>query len=114
MADTPRKSLTTTGGPGRAPNRAMPRGVGFTDALTSGLVVATTPNFSDTCGGSVGASAGSGTISLSNATIAANTVCSVQVDVQGVAAGPQIGPAPGGSRRQSVQVVGYTVAGVFG
>jgi dihydroxy-acid dehydratase len=26
-----RKSLTTTGGPGRAPNRAMLRGVGFTD-----------------------------------------------------------------------------------
>jgi len=32
MSDTPRKSLTTTGGPGRAPNRAMLRGVGFTDA----------------------------------------------------------------------------------
>jgi dihydroxy-acid dehydratase len=32
MADTtPRKSLTTTGGPGRAPNRAMLRGVGFQD-----------------------------------------------------------------------------------
>ena len=27
----PRKSLTTTGGPGRAPNRAMLRGVGFQD-----------------------------------------------------------------------------------
>jgi dihydroxy-acid dehydratase len=26
-----RKSLTTTGGPGRAPNRAMLRAVGFTD-----------------------------------------------------------------------------------
>jgi len=32
MADqTPRKSLTTTGGPSRAPNRAMLRGVGFQD-----------------------------------------------------------------------------------
>ena len=31
MADTPRKSLTTTGGPGRAPNRAMLRAVGFHD-----------------------------------------------------------------------------------
>jgi dihydroxy-acid dehydratase len=29
---TPRRSLTTTGGPGRAPNRAMLRGVGFNDA----------------------------------------------------------------------------------
>ena len=28
---TPRKSLITTGGPGRSPNRAMLRGVGFTD-----------------------------------------------------------------------------------
>jgi dihydroxy-acid dehydratase len=32
MADTPRKSLTTTGGPGRAPNRAMLRAVGFGDS----------------------------------------------------------------------------------
>ena len=34
MSDSPttRRSLTTTGGPGRAPNRAMLRGVGFTDA----------------------------------------------------------------------------------
>ena len=32
MADSrERKSLTTTGGPGRAPNRAMLRAVGFTD-----------------------------------------------------------------------------------
>lgn len=30
-ADTPRTSLTTTGGPGRAPNRAMLRAVGFHD-----------------------------------------------------------------------------------
>jgi dihydroxy-acid dehydratase len=31
MPDAPRTSLTTTGGPGRAPNRAMLRAVGFTD-----------------------------------------------------------------------------------
>ncbi len=31
MPDSPRTSLTTTGGPGRAPNRAMLRAVGFTD-----------------------------------------------------------------------------------
>src|SRR3982750_3715548 len=30
-ADSPRKSLMTTGGPGRAPNRAMLRAVGFLD-----------------------------------------------------------------------------------
>src|SRR5262245_5997831 len=31
MSDTRRKSLVTTGGPGRAPNRAMLRAVGFLD-----------------------------------------------------------------------------------
>ncbi len=31
-SDSPRKSLTTTAGPGRAPNRAMLRAVGFDDA----------------------------------------------------------------------------------
>ena len=31
MPDSPRTSLTTTGGPGRAPNRAMLRAVGFVD-----------------------------------------------------------------------------------
>src|SRR5207237_9467905 len=30
-SDTPRHSLTTTGGPSRAPNRAMLRAVGFLD-----------------------------------------------------------------------------------
>jgi uncharacterized repeat protein (TIGR01451 family) len=64
-------------------------GVGFTDTLPLGLVVA--PAFwAATCGGSVSAPAGSDTISLSNGTIAANSICSVQVDVQGVAAGPQV------------------------
>ena len=48
MADpTPRKSLTTTGGPGRAPNRAMLRGVGFTDEDFTKPVVGVASLFSD-------------------------------------------------------------------
>jgi dihydroxy-acid dehydratase len=43
----PRKSLTTTGGPGRAPNRAMLRGVGFTDADFDAPVVGVASLFSD-------------------------------------------------------------------
>jgi len=42
-----RKSLTTTGGPGRAPNRAMLRGVGFTDEDFNKPVVGIASLFSD-------------------------------------------------------------------
>jgi dihydroxy-acid dehydratase len=48
MADSSqRKSLTTTGGPGRAPNRAMLRGVGFTDEDFNRPVVGVASLFSD-------------------------------------------------------------------
>jgi dihydroxy-acid dehydratase len=48
MAETTqRKSLTTTGGPGRAPNRAMLRAVGFTDADFNKPVVGVASLFSD-------------------------------------------------------------------
>ncbi|MBX9622209.1 MAG: dihydroxy-acid dehydratase [Gemmataceae bacterium] len=48
MADgSTRKSLTTTGGPGRAPNRAMLRAVGFTDADFDKPVVGVASLFSD-------------------------------------------------------------------
>src|SRR5262249_28607220 len=42
-----RKSLTTTGGPSRAPNRAMLRGVGFTDEDFAKPVVGVASLFSD-------------------------------------------------------------------
>src|SRR5919109_1269226 len=42
-----RKSLTTTGGPGRAPNRAMLRAVGFTDDDFGRPVVGVASLFSD-------------------------------------------------------------------
>jgi dihydroxy-acid dehydratase len=48
MADaSQRKSLTTTGGPSRAPNRAMLRAVGFTDADFGKPVVGVASLFSD-------------------------------------------------------------------
>src|SRR5436309_6378698 len=46
-ADSPRKSLLTTGGPGRAPNRAMLRAVGFTDDDFNKPVVGVASLFSD-------------------------------------------------------------------
>src|SRR5262245_45422236 len=42
-----RRSLTTTGGPGRAPNRAMLRGVGFTDEDFDKPVIGVASLFSD-------------------------------------------------------------------
>src|SRR5436305_13891552 len=48
MADgSGRTSLTTTGGPGRAPNRAMLRAVGFTDDDFDRPVVGVASLFSD-------------------------------------------------------------------
>jgi dihydroxy-acid dehydratase len=51
MSDTPtpdlRKSLTTTGGPSRAPNRAMLRGVGFQDEDFAKPIIGVASLFSD-------------------------------------------------------------------
>jgi len=47
MAETTRTSLITTGGPGRAPNRAMLRGVGFNDDDFDRPIVGVASLFSD-------------------------------------------------------------------
>jgi uncharacterized repeat protein (TIGR01451 family)/fimbrial isopeptide formation D2 family protein len=62
-------------------------GIAFTDSLPAGLVVAATPNLSNTCGGTATAVAGAGSISLSAATLAASASCTVSVDVQGTTGG---------------------------
>ncbi len=65
-------------------------GVSFSDTLPSAtgtLVVAPTPNVSNTCNGTVTATAGTGIISLSGGTVAHNTSCTVSVDVKGTVAG---------------------------
>jgi hypothetical protein len=61
-------------------------GVGFTDTLPSGLVVATPNGLSGSCGsGAITASGGS--ISLSGGTLAASGSCTFQVNVTGTSAG---------------------------
>ncbi|MBI4751529.1 MAG: DUF11 domain-containing protein [Acidobacteria bacterium] len=62
-------------------------GVAFSDTLPAGMVVASTPNITGVCGGTVTAVAGSGTISLSGGTIAASGNCTISVDVTGTTAG---------------------------
>jgi CSLREA domain-containing protein/uncharacterized repeat protein (TIGR01451 family) len=62
-------------------------GVAFTDTLPTGMVLAASPGGSNTCGGSLFATGGTGSLSLSGGSIAANASCSVSVTVQGNSAG---------------------------
>jgi CSLREA domain-containing protein/uncharacterized repeat protein (TIGR01451 family) len=66
-------------------------GVAFTDSLPSGLVVSTPNGLSGSCGGgTITATAGSGTVSLSGATVAASGSCMFAVNVTGTTAGNKV------------------------
>jgi hypothetical protein len=66
-------------------------GLAFTDTLPAGLVVATPNNLTGTCGGgTITATAGSASISLTGAALAAGASCLFFVDVTGVALGSQL------------------------
>ncbi len=64
-------------------------GVGFSDTLPAGLVVAMLPGVSGPCGsgGTISAVAGSSTISLSGSTLAAGASCTFTVNVAGTTPG---------------------------
>jgi uncharacterized repeat protein (TIGR01451 family) len=66
-----------------AANTVSQTGVGFTDTLPSGLIVATPNGIGGTCSPAATATAGSTSISLSGATVAANASCTVIVNVTG-------------------------------
>ncbi|MFA6958730.1 MAG: hypothetical protein WC538_22910 [Thermoanaerobaculia bacterium] len=62
-------------------------GVGFTDSLPAGLVVATPNGLTSNCGGTVSALAGSGSMALSSGTLAAGGSCTITAGVTGTASG---------------------------
>jgi uncharacterized repeat protein (TIGR01451 family) len=65
-------------------------GVGFTDALPAGLVISTPNGLTGACGGgTITATQATKAISLSGATLPANSSCSFAVNVTGTAAGLQ-------------------------
>ncbi|HEX9734216.1 MAG TPA: IPTL-CTERM sorting domain-containing protein [Thermoanaerobaculia bacterium] len=62
----------------------------FTDNLPAGVVVASPPNASTTCGGTLTAVAGTGVVTLSGGTVAAGASCTVTVDVTSAAGGVHV------------------------
>jgi uncharacterized repeat protein (TIGR01451 family) len=68
-------------------NSVAEAGVAFTDTLPTGLVVATPNGLTDTCGGTVTATAGASSISLAGGTISINTNCTLVVNVTGTSTG---------------------------
>ena len=74
------------------PNVGTPlTGVGFTDTLPAGLVVATPNGLTGSCGGgTITATAGTNTISLAGATLAGGASCTFTVSVTATAAGTQV------------------------
>ena len=63
-------------------NAAALTGVAFNDTFPAGVVVAATPNATNTCGGTFTAAAAAVSVSLANGTVAASASCTLSVDVQ--------------------------------
>lgn len=80
-------------------NNAVPTaitGVNFTDTFPAGLVVGPLPGVSNSCGGTVTATAGSGSVRLAGGTIPASGSCQVSVNVRAANAGAYTNTIPVG------------------
>ncbi len=72
-------------------------GVSVNDPLPAGLIIATPSNAVTTCGGILDASAGSSLITLSGATLAINSTCSITVTVTATTPGDKVNSATASS-----------------
>nr|WP_235438939.1 autotransporter domain-containing protein [Candidatus Rhodobacter lobularis] len=73
-------------------NAADLSGMGFTDTLPAGLVIAATPAETNTCGGSLTANAGASTFALSGGALAGGGTCAVSVTLRALEAGSLTNP----------------------
>lgn len=98
-------------------------GIAFTDNLPAGLVVSTPGNLTNTCGGTATAVDAASSVSLSGATLAINTSCTLSVNITGITAGLKNNSVtvtsnesgPGSTSNASIMVVAPPViAKVFG
>ena len=78
-------------------NAVAVNGVSFTDNYPAGLINTAAPAAVSTCGGAPVAAASGTSLSIGNATIAGNSVCTVTVNVQASAAGDLINAIPAGA-----------------
>ena len=65
----------------------------FTDDFPDGMVVADTPNAATTCGGTLTAPAGGGTVALSGGTVPADAACTVTVQITSTATATNVSGA---------------------
>jgi uncharacterized repeat protein (TIGR01451 family) len=72
--------------------------VALSDALPSGMTIASTPNASTTCGaGAVSAVAGATSVALTNGSINAGATCTIAVSVTGSTPGAYVNTIPAGN-----------------
>ncbi len=69
-------------------------GMALTDTLPNGVTVASSPNASTTCGGTVTATAGSMTVALSGGSLAAAATCTIITSVTGIVSGTYTNTIP--------------------
>jgi uncharacterized repeat protein (TIGR01451 family) len=77
------------------PNAIALSGLAFADTFPANLVVAANPNSASTCGGTFAPAPADLSIDLTGGTLAANTTCTVSVDVSSSIAGPYSNTADG-------------------
>jgi hypothetical protein len=65
-------------------------GLAFTDTLPAGLVVANPNGLANACGGTVTATAGTGSVTLADGSLPANASCAITVDVTATTGGSKI------------------------
>ena len=84
------------------PNTTSATGATLTDTYPANMVNATTPGVTNTCGGTVTATAGTNTITLVGGTLPLNSACSIGVNVVSTVAGNYTNTIPAGALTSSL------------